>query len=389
MRRGFGPGLNARTLGIAARSGGVSALGLTQNVVVAFVGDSTTNGSNGGSGGTSNYLNSRPNAPAIKTAEILNADGIPVTSEGTFGVGGNNTASVWVQADGTRYVSVGGWTSLANLAIFGGHFFQAAGAGAVLQVNILGCDVIKLAYPVWTYGSFRYRIDGGSWVTVNQTGTKVWQIDSIPVAMGDHTVEFEWVSGTAYMHCCYGENSTRNELRHIHAGARGALSSNFITNTSTNPWLFRNANGTLPIDIAVVNIGINDINTNVSLATYESNYRAFLTNWRTNNPDVAFILEKPNPISLDGTGVTQMQVRSLIDTLATDYSTGGKFCRVHDRWASMGVTGVDGPAAYTMANGLGLMSDTLHPNAAGYGLIAIGLAAVEKQLLIDMGLLAV
>lgn len=361
--RGFGHS-NRKTQGLS--SGGI----VTPALRIAFVGDSTTNGSGGGNGGGSLYNNSRLVAPNARVAALLAADGYATNIQSFYGSGGNNTLSVYAASD-PAHITAGTATGLANLPA--NNLISLAAGQSFGPYTFDDVDTIVMKFPTGGYGQLSYSIDGGAPVTINEGGANSLQVVTVSgLSRGSHTVTFANVSGTAYVWGVEGQ-ITRNEIRLLNLGTRGAAIGDLINNTSSRPWYhYSMATAQSPVDLIVLNIGINDVGTSgISQATYDTNVRAYIARQKALNAAVKFIIELPNPISVASPpGITEAQMRSTLTTIASDNS----FPLV-DRWTSMGVTG------WSDANSKGLMYDALHPNAAGYALIAPPLYTAIKTAL--------
>lgn len=104
-----------------------------------------------------------------------------------------------------------------------------------------------------TYGTFRYRIDGGSWVSVNASATTGHQVIDEVVADAAHLIEFEVLSGTVIL---FGVDMQRTTGIRIHKlGNRGLRAYN-INAVDITTW--KQAVSSLGMDSMTVLLGTND-----------------------------------------------------------------------------------------------------------------------------------
>lgn len=343
----------------------------------AFTGDSTTNNSGGGNGGASGYNNSRLVAPNARVATLLNADGYATNIQSFYGTGGNNTLSTYAASD-PAHITVGTATALANLPA--NNLIALAAGQTFGPYTFDDVDTIVMRFPTAGYGQLSYSIDGGAPVTVNEGGANSLQVVTVSgLSRGSHTVTFANVSGTAYVWGVEGK-ITRNEIALINMGTRGAKIADLINNTSSRPWYHYSTTTALALDGAALNIGINDVGGGTAMATFDTGVRTWVNRQIALNPAFKLVVELPNPINVPApTGITEAQMRAVLTQVAADYSAP-----LVDRWASMGVTNYAAmgyASAWAYANALGLMYDDLHPNPAGYALIAPPLKAAVKTAL--------
>jgi hypothetical protein len=92
-----------------------------------------------------------------------------------------------------EYATKSGWTAVMG---FGGTMATASGTATMSFSNIVG-SAIRIFYRVGVTGSFRWRIDGGSYTTVNTTSTGSEPgIEVINTTDGTHSIDIERLSGS-------------------------------------------------------------------------------------------------------------------------------------------------------------------------------------------------
>jgi lysophospholipase L1-like esterase len=131
-----------------------------------------------------------------------------------------------------EYATKSGWTNTTDTLPdpnqidnvgFGGTFVIATSAATMSFTDIQGTTV-KIFYRNTQSGSFRWRIDGGSFTTVNQLGVAfepgVVTLNSLSDTA--HSIDIEWISGTAGIFGVYGERATGIVLSRIGQSGRAA-----------------------------------------------------------------------------------------------------------------------------------------------------------------------
>lgn len=295
--------------------------------------------------------------PGRALADLLRAQSIEARCRSVVGLGANGSVgSTPLYFDGTPDVQVtlNSWSMLVFLAIGGNLYSKASGTtGEALTFAFDGVDTAAIGFPMNNYGVLRYRTDGGAWTTLDENTGGVQDLLRVEIALGSvgaHTVEIERVSGTVYVSYCESWASTDNVVV-VPWGARAYTSANL--NDTTRPWSYKSALAEVPFDIGVLNVGINDVNTGVAQATYETNLGAYLDAMIAQvGVDDTFVCI-PNDISgglsyLPTSIATVAAAKSLPSGNVIDLRTGANM------------------STYATANGAGLMYDTLHPNNLGY-----------------------
>lgn len=365
MKRTFGPAATDTMPAVPAY--GVTPLSLKRirravarvragvdNAKIICIGDSTTYGP-----GT---------VPDVswprRLGDMLNAQ-VAATSMG-FGVpqGGFGFAPL---AD-ARFTLGTGWTVGSAFGLGSGTGTQCAGAGALTFTPGISCDTIDVYYARWSGGGgLTMSIDGGAASTPATSGAGIAKTTlSCPAGSG-HVLTvtrtastFEWFLGAeAYL-------STTKSIHLANGGQGGSKAAE---------WASLGAGGSMgsldmltayAADLAIIVLGVNDAGVLSATAdTVVANLTTIISTIRAAGGDVILASVVPSqPSAQAALEVTyQAAVRALAKSLACP------FVDVFGRLVN-----------WTDANGLGFMTDSLHPSAAGYADVASALFGLLRTL---------
>ncbi|SDC46609.1 SGNH/GDSL hydrolase family protein [Nocardioides lianchengensis] len=280
---------------------------------------------------------------------------VRVTKTGTWGARSGDANMAFTVTGGDKIVFAFTATDGIQLQLFFGRKSTA------FTVKIDGADI--------TGGTLTGATRSGATITPDNTealGTYV----SPALSGGAHTIEVTLTTGTGNRLEVIGAEQVRSGtgLRMMNFGV-GSTKIAALAATGTN-WF---KNGHLPVaaapagfaaDLVSLDMEINDATPGSAtmVATYKADYQTAIDRLRANGADL--ILHTSNPCNgYDFTAYTKAiyELADTNDLPVIDFQ---------DRWAT-----------YTSANGYGLMSDNLHPNASGYTekaqalLTALGFAA--------------
>lgn len=132
-----------------------------------------------------------------------------------YGNGGTGYLPHWF---GTK---VGAWVDVVGVAA---TETVIAGAGSITWTNMIGTRIRIYHRNSGLTGSYRYRIDGGSWTTVTPPtlfGVNPGRVEVTGLADAAHTVEVEWVSGTIGINGCEAARTTGIVMQRCCIGGRG------------------------------------------------------------------------------------------------------------------------------------------------------------------------
>ncbi len=217
-----------------------------------------------------------------------------------------------------------------------------------------------------TFGSFDWRVDGGSYTTVAAGGagsSVATLVISGLSGAANHTVDIKFNTGSGTRVIISNiriENSARpaGGILVTHCGINGSTSNLWASNSGhpgqSLPLMF----STTDPDLCIIQLGVNDANTNVTLANFYTNMLAIVVYAKALNCDVVLMIpHTPDEATLTGAGGftqgTWNQYKGVIYKIGAEQN-----CPIIDmglRWGT-----------YANANTKGLMADTVHASDRGY-----------------------
>lgn len=225
------------------------------------------------------------------------------------------------------------------------------------------CTRFEALYYASSGASFCYAIDGGmeKTVAVDTTGFCWLTLPNLPPTI--HAFRFTGEAGTIRLlaqqgHC--GEVRQVSVFNHGISGATAAMAAD-----TRSPYSVANTIPQLRPHLAVINFGLNDWQQNVEPDRFKAQLQALIDRC---GPASDIILETSNPAGPRGPYAYPLDaywqaMRELSDEIA---------CPMIDTAAIWG--------DYEAAVARHWMSDTLHPNTAGYGEKALRHVALFQQL---------
>lgn len=153
--------------------------------------------------------------------------------------------------------------------------------GSTLTLNVLtahtGLEVHY--YGGGSYGTFRYRIDGGSWNTVNTSSNPGYQ--TIPNAVSDsaHTVEFEVTSGTCVI---LGVDMQRTNGIRVHKLGNRGLRTYQVRDVDGENW--KDAISAFNLDAMTILLGTNDRTDDRTPTQFKGDLEYFIGLYKAANP---------------------------------------------------------------------------------------------------------
>lgn len=167
----------------------------------------------------------------------------------------------------TLYATTGTWTANVGYTGRGPDCCEVTATAAATIDFTATFDRIEVHYRQFsTGGTFQFRVDGGSWQSVNTSGTEAYGKSAITgLSNVSHTVEIDWVSGTVVL---FGAELTSGSTGALvyRIGTSGMQSTHPANNTNWNAALTA-----LDLDCIIILLGTNDITNNVTPETYASN----------------------------------------------------------------------------------------------------------------------
>lgn len=222
--------------------------------------------------------------------------------------------------------------------------------------------VVKVYYLNASAASFSVDIDGAGPVTVNPTTAGNIATYSVTgLANTVHTVVIARISGTCYLKGATVQATTGLDFYNAGRATTKMDTLILLSNSATyyNDINFVSSTN-FPADAVFIMYGLNDAAGATTYASYLATGQAIIDRLHLQAavPDIFLIASTPGS-ALDLTNYRQAYY-DLADT--NDLPV----IDMEDRWGT-----------YTAANALGLMTDTLHPNASGYADVA--LAAMQAM----------
>lgn len=270
-------------------------------------------------------------------------------ASGCSDAGQEAVANLGDQTD-PRYVRGSGWVVFAdsnlviNSATTNALTFTSTRVGTI--VNVIYSDAVS-------GGSFTVNIDGAGAITVNTGNTQALKRYTVTgLANTTHSVVINRVAGNTFIHGVEVVPSNTVGVRTHNLGYSGGKAANL------DETLFYGvagaAGGTLLNSdcVFVGGLEINDATASTVVATWKTQMQTIITAAKANSADV--VLVGSNYI---GTAASIEAYHTALYELADTND-----CPLIDTREALG--------AYATANTRGLMNDTLHPNAGGYGVIA-------------------
>lgn len=329
------------------------ALAGISNARLAFVGDSTTAGL---AGGTTTFMQSIP----CVSGKILNKSLLQTNLGSTFGdLTRNNPANGFPTFD----PRIGGFSSWlqTGYATAGGYAFgNSANTNSLTFTPADAFDTIDI-YSIDNtggYGQWTVNVDGGATLATvdNVQAVRAIRKTTVSCTLGTHTINIQrnGVGGQVFIIGIATRNSTVKTIDIYNLGGGGSTSSDWVT---SNQIQYLNALQAYAPDLTVIDIGINDRRLGLYTTTYESNLRT-LVNGAKASGDVILCVPAPSSFAYSAytTADNIAAYNAAIYRIAAE-----KNCPVINKEMIF--------QSYDLANTNGYYYDTLHPNAAGYGIL--------------------
>lgn len=182
--------------------------------------------------------------------------------------------------------------------------------------------------------------------------------ETVTETVGQNILNFKASNTTTtYFVGVIAYNSAAKEITLLNMGWSGAKTTDWLVSVNT-AWNPQDTLDALDLDLAIICIGINDYNNGspISTSTFQTNVETMIQ--RRMDAGSSVLVVVPNPIG--GT----------YSANGNTYATAIIAAATAKGVPYLDVRTLPGFADYTTANSNGLMYDTLHPNAVGYGIIA-------------------
>ena len=323
-----GPGIFLTIPALSAELGKAASAGLG---CISFSGDSTS----GGTGASDPDVY----GPAACLGRVLQGRGVPLAGTGMVGQYRESAnSSQWTGA---------GWSDFGRTS----NLMQGTAVRTFTSKSV--GTVASVLYGK-TGGNFNVSIDGGANTLVTCDGSAAFGTYTVTgLANATHTITIAPVAAASHIYAA--EVRAATGLRIHNFGVGGAISSEC---TSTANW-FTTLNAVIASGSKVhfLRCGINDPGVSVPLATTVANIMAGCAFLKANG--VLPVILTQNPYQNNDATVTAMAAAIVSAALAAGYAVFDSTTRVFKD--------------YPTANALGLQTNPIHPNDAGYSAEAVKL----------------
>ncbi|MGG4623962.1 SGNH/GDSL hydrolase family protein [Serratia odorifera] len=234
-----------------------------------------------------------------------------------------------------------------------GQSISTSAADQTITIENQVCTQVNILYQDLN-GTFRYRIDGGSWVSVpgNNTGTMV-RIPISSLSDAPHKIEIDTTgnAGNVAIHGFWCPRQVRGiELQKC---GNAGITGSGITNYYTQIQQFANF---MQPDLIFVILGTNDFRLNKSVASYIDGIRSLVGAYKSAYQETGVVLISPAQCNATGS-VPTTEFRNAMAGLAMEL--GVEFFNFHDDWDK-----------WSVMNGYGVWVDSLHLNNSGAASLA-------------------
>lgn len=245
-------------------------------VKLGLVGDSTTMGRGNGTS-TNGEAGARIKSPPSVLARLLLSMGIPARSDfvaGKVNTGLAGTAG-YTSYDPNLVFTGSTWTSAGGIGLPGGYWSTPSGTDAMTFTPEKASDRLDVYYlgSNSTYGTFTVTDASGTLATVNAGGQASLNVYKSSVTRAAASVLPYSIQrsagGSIGIFALDPWNSTLPEVCVLNIGRDGAKTADFIDQSFATS--ARYVLAALQLDYMIAELGLNDKNTSVVLATYLAN----------------------------------------------------------------------------------------------------------------------
>ena len=317
---------------------------------VACCGDSTTAGSLAGTTG------------AAQGSYPTHLRSLLATAGYTVGTGAPAAPLASGSPSDSRWTFTGSW----NVAVSNGTlYYTTTDGGTATFVSDVAGTFLKIYYFDQN-GTWEYQIDGGAQVPVTPGSTfALKQITVSGLANTTHTVVITGTTVSGAQAAIFAVEVGSSAGVDISAfGAPGFTAGQYATQGgATQNWLstVKTYMGFSPAITTILDLGLNDANSGVTIPTYLTTMGTLITNLQTAGSHV--ILMIPMSPALPGQDGTNLPAATWLSFRQAMYTLSDQF----------GIPLLDLSFLYgtwSHNNSGGYMADGFHPNSAGYLLMA-------------------
>lgn len=194
-------------------------------------------------------------------------------------------------------------------------------------------------------GTWRYNIDGGTWVDVNSSQ----EITQINMALGKHTINIEHLTGKTTFIGSYAYKSNNGVV--IHKIGNGGIKASHMASTNRDNYIKQI--GRCKANTYGILLGTNDMSQNSTPKQHKADLAEVVDRIRKGNAKANIFLITPSGNNLTGRQFKMSEYRDVQYQLATELGLG-----------YISLLDILGDYATTNANGL-MLGDGIHPNENG------------------------
>lgn len=327
--------------------------------IIGYVGDSTEFGIGAGyptdAGG--NYAHAHSNSSAVQTAALLNTAGIAANGQDNIWGIGNNTMANYLLAEPNFTVSGSGWAGSPYPSVAGAGFYNSTDTTSTFTFQTYqSCDTLDLFIAkVSGACSIVYSIDGGAFSAPIQCGGTI-ALSKVTIALGasaTHTVTVKVNVNSPILQGFRFRDTTTPRILIENAGWPSAHISN-IAQASGIAAAFSSGAvyNQIGFSAAFLQLGqVNDEVSDFSPQLFAVQMAAMAQGYRQSGCDPILVVSHPTGDR------TSPSFRNAIRALAVRLAC--PLLDIQDLYPKT-----------TDWTGASLNWDTLHPDGAGYGVIA-------------------
>ena len=326
---------------------------------IVCIGDSTTWGEGGGTGGTNNRTGAKERCWPSILANALTALGVSANFENIFASGANSGVTLISDFQNSYKVGVNAasaWGFSASTTAGGCLFTNTTDTNIFSYTPEMNVDTFVL-YDITNGGAgniLNYNVDGALNTPLSQAAANSFRSTSIAAgSAASHTLNLSRGALNAFVMGFRSYNSAVSQIDIFNLGRGSSTSVDWVL--ATNPWSSLNAATTLcaSADLVIIDLTINDALNAIAQATYQTNLQTIINAAKAGGADILFLTG--NPVSTASiTTATQLAYVGYAQKVAVN-DNNLPFINQITRYGS-----------YTQMVARNFMYNNLHPDTAGY-----------------------
>lgn len=248
-------------------------------------------------------------------------------------------------------------------ALDGAHITSStAGMGVSLTIHVMH-EHCRIHYRAQAGGGvFRYRIDAGSWTSVDTNAADGYGLHTVTLPSSPCALRIEVVSGNVILNGVDIRHDTGAIVHKL--GSGGAHATRFAVSTNADHW--KAGLAALEVDVVCLMFGTNEQANNIAPSLMAERLDTLITRVREARPLCDVVLMCPAENGLAGTSYSMDQYRDAVYSLA--WTRGVAFLDYYKLFGPFAdyEYSVDGSTRNLFA------VDAIHPNPAGGLLLGDG-----------------